>query len=113
VSSTITGVSDEENLHKDSRNLFQMSNNKQSAMLYNLNVEWKFSQKIGWRFNTGLHFKQINNKVNFNYKLSQVPIRLADNKILGYINVADSSNPLIRDFSCISIKSATLYIHLK
>jgi hypothetical protein len=98
VRSTITGVNNEENLHKDSRNLFQISNDNQSAMLYNLNIERKFSQRFGLRFNTGLHFKQINNKVNFSYKLSQVPIRLADNKILGYINVPDSSNPLIINF---------------
>ncbi len=95
VRSEIKGLSNEERLHKDSKNVFKMSNENQSAMFVNLNFECKLSQKFGLRFNTGLHYKRINNQVNFTYKLREIPIRLPDNTILSYITVSDTSNPLI------------------
>lgn len=95
VRSEIKGLSNEERLHKDSKNVFKMSNENQSAMFVNLNFEFKLSQRVGLRFNTGLHYKRINNQVNFTYKLREIPIRLPDNTILSYITVPDSSNPLI------------------
>lgn len=95
VRSEIKGLSNEERLHKDSKNVFKMSNENQSAMFVNLNFEFKLSQRVGLRFNTGLHYKRINNQVNFTYKLREIPIRLPDNTILSYITVSDTSNPLI------------------
>lgn len=95
VNSVVTGITNEEQLHKDSRNIFKMGNDKQSAMFYNFNVEYRFSQKIGLRLNTGLHYRLLNNNVDFTYKLSQVPVRLPDNTILTYITIPDTSNPLI------------------
>ncbi|MFM6983470.1 MAG: hypothetical protein ACKOXF_05010 [Chitinophagaceae bacterium] len=95
VTSKVTGVSNEESLHKDSRNIFKMSNENQSAMFFNFNFEWALSQKVNLRFNTGLHYKRVDNRVNFSYKLREIPIRMPDNTIISYITVPDSSNPLI------------------
>jgi hypothetical protein len=95
VRSEVKGLSNEERLHKDSKNVFKMSNENQSAMFVNLNFEFKLSQRVGLRFNTGLHHKRINNQVNFTYKLREIPIRLPDNTILSYITVPDTSNPLV------------------
>lgn len=114
VNSVVTGITNEEQLHKDSRNIFKMGNDKQSAMFYNFNVEFKFSQKLGLRLNTGLHYRLLNNKVDFTYKLSQVPVRMPDNTILTYITIPDSSNPIIfrvRENQSYSFLSIPLYLN--
>lgn len=114
VNSVVTGLTNEEQLHKDSRNIFKMGNDKQSAMFYNFNVEYRFSQKIGLRMNTGLNYRLLNNNVDFTYKLSQVPVRLPDNTILTYITIPDTSNPLIfrlRENQSYSFLSIPLYLN--
>jgi hypothetical protein len=90
VNTKVVRLEKEEFLHKDTRNIFDSSNANQSSQYVNFSFEYKF-KNFGLRLNSGLQYRSVYNKVDFNYKLREVALRNPDNSIVTYIPVPDSS----------------------
>lgn len=93
ASTKVTGLSNENMLHKDTREVFKMNNSRQSSYFLNLGFEYKFSS-LGLRLNTGLNFRNLSSESNFKYTLNELPFRNRDNTIAFYLQDT-SSDPLV------------------
>ncbi|MCC6818832.1 MAG: hypothetical protein IT245_08075 [Bacteroidia bacterium] len=94
INTSVVKLTNQEYLHKDTKNVFEAGNKNQSAFFMNFSFEYKLGS-LGFRLNSGLQYRSISNDINFNYKLSQIAVRNSDNTISFYINVPDSSNPMV------------------
>lgn len=112
VSTKVVGFSNEENLHKETRSVFENAFERQQSRFFNFSFEWYFSKNIGLKLNTGLQYRSVNTNVDFDYKLKEAPFRDAEGKILTYITLPDSNAMTFRLQDKIGFKMVSLPIQL-
>jgi len=84
----ITEIENNQNLHKDSRMLFDQSNQNPNIFFINFGIDYNLFPGLNIGLNSGIQYLQINNPVNIKYKLNEIPLRDQD-KIVGYIPLPD------------------------
>lgn len=95
VNTAVKGLTNTEYMHKDTRKVFEATNDKQQSFNINLSVDYKLGQS-NFSVNSGLQYRYIRNNIDYNYKITELPWRNSDNTIAFYITVPDSSSQEIR-----------------
>jgi hypothetical protein len=108
VSTKIEGISNEQKLHKDTRNLFEQSTQNQQTQFLNLTFDYLFFARFGIGLSTGLQYRSISSAVDISYRLNQIPLRMPNGDILTYYTAPDSMSPLIK----VNNKTALRYINI-
>jgi hypothetical protein len=90
----VSNIENAEKLHKDTRQIFEASNQNLKTDFYSLGMDWDILPKYRIGFNTGIQYLRTAAPINMNYLLTEVPFW--DNKrtqIEGYLT-KDSSDAL-------------------
>ncbi len=66
----ITEIENNQNLHKDSRMLFDQSNQNPNIFFINFGIDYNLFPGLNIGLNSGIQYLQINNPVNIKYKLN-------------------------------------------
>lgn len=90
ASTKIVDLTNQQYFHKDTKKVFQENNKNQTSTFFNFSFEYKFKH-LGLRFNSGMQYRSISNKINYTYRLNEVPFRNSNNAIDTYFHVPDSS----------------------
>lgn len=93
VSTEVSGISNSEKLHKDTRSLFEQSTENQHSYYLNVNFEWLPFKNFNFGLNTGIQYIEVSNDMDIKYKLNQIPFRMPNGDISFYIPISDSMNP--------------------
>lgn len=80
------------NMHKDSRKVFEESNSNNQSLFINLGFEWHPSRRLSLIFNSGIQYREFTAIENTNYELKEAPFRATDGSISFYI---PTSIPLV------------------
>lgn len=70
----VTGIESPEKLHKDTRNLFEQSNQTLKSEFVSLGFDINAFPKMRLGFSTGLQFLRVANPVQIDYRLTEVPL---------------------------------------
>lgn len=93
VSTEVSGISNSEKIHKDTRKLFEQSTENQHSYYLNVNFEWTPFKSLNFGLNTGIQYIEVSNDMDIKYKLNQIPVRLPNGDISFYIPISDTMNP--------------------
>ena len=81
------GTNQQDQMHKDTRMLFQKLNQNPRAVSFNLGMEYTPAKHLG--ISTGLQYMRISNQVDVDYQYRESPFYDGD-KIIGYIQLSDN-----------------------
>lgn len=90
VNTSVSGLTNEQKLHKDTRSVFEQSTERQRSGFLNLNFDWRFFHSLNFGLSTGLQYRVIGNKMDVAYTLREVPMRGLNGDIVFYFNIGDS-----------------------
>lgn len=108
----VTDIENSQQLHKDSKMLFEQSNQKLKSTFVNFGFDFKIVPGLAMGINTGLQYLQINTPVHIKYKLNEVPFwDIGKSRIIGYLKT-DSANTIELN-STVTNKTSFIIIPLK
>ncbi len=88
-----TIFSNPENMHKDTRKLYDENTKKTSSMFINLFFDCRIIRNVNLSLNSGVQYRTLKTEENVNYVLKELPFRNTDGSINQYLTDT-SSNPL-------------------
>lgn len=98
-----TEFTNPENMHKDTRQLYDDNTKETSSLFFNLFFDFKLIKNINLSINSGIQYRELKTEENVNYRLTEIAFRDTNGSINFYITDT-SKNPL--PFNNTSIKSA-------
>jgi hypothetical protein len=87
----VSALENANTLHKDTKMLYEQSNQNPSSFYMNLGVDFRLAKGFNLGLNSGIQYLHISTPVNLEYKVTQVPFREIDGRIIGYVK--DTVNP--------------------
>ena len=82
----VSGVENNNKMHKDTRMIFEQSNQNLKTTFINFGFDLLVFPRINIGLNTGIQYVKVETPVNINYQLTEIPWRDQEGNITHYID---------------------------
>lgn len=89
----VKDIEHEEKMYKDARTIFDENNKNTRSQFVNLSFDWYPFKRLGFNVSAGVQYRQLQQDLNFDYKLINIPWRNDVGVIQFYLH--DTSAPLV------------------
>lgn len=81
----VTGIENSEKLHKDTRKIFEESNQNLTTNFINLGFDWNILPRFNIGISSGIQYLRVASAVNINYSMTEIPFwDSRHTQIIGY-----------------------------